>query len=123
NEAMGFTYTVIRAGLRKAELNSYEPLTRDAAEKMQGSLDKMRDIFVRSVVRARAGLSRTAALATEGQWYEADDALKQRLIDGIATYEDAFAQLSQSVAPAQVAAPPPPALEPPDDDNHDDDDP
>jgi hypothetical protein len=42
NEAMGYTYTVFRAGTRKAELNSLEPITKAAAEKVAASLAKVR---------------------------------------------------------------------------------
>jgi capsid assembly protease len=107
NEMMGVTYTVIRAGLRKAELNGYEPLTRAAAEKVQASLDKCRDTFVATVVRARPGLTTRAARATEAQWYDADDALRLKLVDAIGTYEAVFAELAQSVAPVAIAQPVP----------------
>jgi ClpP class serine protease len=121
NEAMGVTYTLIRSGLRKAELNVYEPLARAAAEKMQASLDKVRKQFVRTVVRARPGLTARAALATEGQWYDAEDALAQKLINGILTYEDAFAALARSVAATVQPEPPPSPPAPAEDDDDEDD--
>jgi signal peptide peptidase SppA len=124
NESMGITYTVIRAGLRKAELNSYEPLTRAAAEKVQESLDKVRTKFISTVVRARKGLTAKAVGATEAQWYDADDALKLKLVDGISTFDDVFAELASTVVVSSIATPPAPApqpapVEPPDGDDED----
>lgn len=118
NEAMGYTYTVFRAGARKAELNSLEPVTKAAAEKVSASLAKVRESFIASVVRARKGSGLTAKSVRdgEGQFYDADDALRLKLVDGLQTYEAAFAELAASVAvtePARAPAQPP---APPDDD-------
>lgn len=108
NEAMGLTYTVFRAGARKAELNSLEPVTKAAAEKLQTSMERLRQRFAASVARSRPGVSSRAALATEGQWYDPEDALKLKLIDGIGTFEDIFAELAAAVPPpARPAAAPP----------------
>lgn len=119
NEALGLTYTVIRAGLRKAELNTLEPLTKAAAEKVQTSLDLARQKFINSVVRARPGLTARAARATEAQWYQAEDAVKQKLVDAISTFDDAFAELAASVRVSSIATPPPPAPAPPVEDDED----
>jgi ClpP class serine protease len=114
NEAMGYTYTVFRAGTRKAELNSLEPITKAAAEKVAASLAKVRDGFISSVVRARKGLTARAARDTEGQFFDADDALRLKLVDGLQTYEATFAELTASVAvvePARAPAQPPAPVE------------
>jgi len=122
NEAMGYTYTVFRAGARKAELNSLEPITKAAGEKVAASLAKVRDGFVSSVVRARKGLTAKAARETEGQFYDADDALRLKLVDGLQTYEATFAELAASVAesPAPRAPAQPPS--PPANEDHEDED-
>lgn len=110
NEAIGLTYTVFRAGARKADLNSYEPLTAEAGKRLQSSMDRLRDTFVRHVARGRDGVSVAQALATEGQWYDAPEALKLGLVDQLGTFEDAYAALAAEVAlPAPAMKPAAPA--------------
>jgi capsid assembly protease len=117
NEAMGLTYTVFRAGARKADFNQYEPLAPEAAKKLQTSMNRTRDIFVSTVARGRASVSPQAARATEGQWYDPEEALSLSLVDGIATFEAVLAELAASVAtPAKTMQPPEP-LEPIDGDD------
>lgn len=110
NQAMGITYTVFRAGDRKAEFNPYEKLTSAASLKMLASMEKMRDRFANTVSRNRGGLAIATILETEGQWYDPDDAKELGLIDDILTFDQAFSQL------ATLIAQPPAANEPPDDD-------
>lgn len=110
NEAIGLTYTVFRAGARKADGNPFEPLATEAGKKLQASMDRVRDRFARSVARGRSGVTRAAAMATEGQWYDPDEALALKLVDQVAVYETAFADLAKSVAlpkPARAPAQPP----------------
>jgi signal peptide peptidase SppA len=111
NEAIGLTYTVFRAGARKADGNPFEPLATEAGKKLQASMDRTRDRFARSVARGRPGVTRAAAMATEGQWYDPDEALSLKLVDSIGVYETAFADLAKSVAVPARAKPPeqPPA--------------
>jgi len=117
NEAMGLTYTVFRAGARKADGNPFEALAPEFATKLQASMDRNRDKFAKLVARGRK-LPVKAIMATEGQWYDAEEALAMKLVDSIGVYEDAFAELSASVAlpPAPKAPPEPPAPAEEDDD-------
>lgn len=115
NEMMGLTYSVFAAGNRKADGNPYEKLAPEAAQKLQISLEKTQETFARRVENNRPGLTFQQILDTEGQWYDADDALRLGLADEIATYEQAFDALAAAVAPAPAVTPPrePPApLEP-----------
>jgi hypothetical protein len=85
---------------------------------MQASMDRNRTTFVRVATRARTGFTSRAALATEGEWYDPEDALARKMIDGISTYEDVFAELAESVALPASPSPPrsPPAPEEDDED-------
>jgi len=124
NEAIGLTYTVFRAGARKADGNPFEPLATEAGKKLQASMDRTRDRFARSVARGRAGVTRAAAMATEGQWYDPDEALALKLVDSIGVFETAFADLAKSVAVSTPAkAPPEPPAPAADDDDDIDEDP
>ncbi len=107
NAAMGITYTVFRAGDRKAEFNPYEKLTSDAAIKMLTSMEKMRQRFAETVSRNRNSLAISSILETEGQWYDPDDAKTLGLIDDILTYDGVFSQFAASLASPALAPPPP----------------
>jgi capsid assembly protease len=122
NEMMGLTYSVFAAGNRKADGNPYEKLAPEAAAKLQISLEKTQETFARRVENNRPGLTFQQILDTQGQWYDADDAVRLGLADEIATYEQAFKALAAAVAPVPAVTPPrePPAPiepEPGDDDN------
>lgn len=107
NDMAGLTYTVFRAGERKADFNPYEKLPPEAAQKQLASMERTRNVFVQTVSRGRAGVSAQAALDTEGQWYDPEDGLELGLIDGIATFEQAFTQFAESLAvPPALVEPP-----------------
>jgi capsid assembly protease len=107
NDMAGLTYTVFRAGERKADFNPYEKLPPEAAQKQLASMDRTRNTFVQLVSRNRSGVSVQAALDTEGQWYDPEDGLELGLIDGIATFEQAFTQFAETLAvPPALVEPP-----------------
>lgn len=107
NDMMGLTYTVFRAGERKGDFNPYEKLSAEAATKQVTSMDRTRTVFVETVARNRPNVSVQAALDTEGQWYDPEDALQLGLIDGISTFEKTFSDFATSLSvPAdQIEAP------------------
>jgi ClpP class serine protease len=105
NEALGITYTVFRAGDQKANMNPFESLTPEAAQKVLASMERTREVFANTVSRNRNGLAIATILETEGQWYDPEDGLDLGLIDGIATYEDVFSQLAASITNTAVDAP------------------
>jgi signal peptide peptidase SppA len=103
NAAMGITYTVFRAGERKADFNPYEKLSPAAAEKQMASMERIRQTFAETVSRNRPAISVQEILDTEGQWYDPEDALSLGLVDGVSTYDEVFAALVASViAPSPV---------------------
>jgi hypothetical protein len=107
NAMLGLTYTVFRAGERKADFNPYEKLPPEAAQKQLASMDRTRQVFVDTVARNRPTVTAQAALDTQGQWYDPEDGLELGLIDGIATFEQVFEQLAASLAvpPDLIEAP------------------
>lgn len=118
NAAMGITYTVFRAGDRKAEFNPYEKLTSAASIKMLTSMEKMRDRFVSTVARNR-GIDPVVVSETEGQWYDPDDAKELGLINGILTFDQVFSNMAELIAsppadPEDAEISPPPANSPDD---------
>ncbi len=117
NDAMGVTYTVFRSGERKADLNPLEPLSAPAASRLQASMDRNRETFAKMVARNRR-LKLAAVMATEGAWYDADEALGLKLVDGVLGFEDVLQSLYSKVsgaAPSIEGAAPAPGADPSDD--------
>lgn len=81
----GVAVTIIRAGRRKASGNPYEPLPADLADIWQSEVEEMREEFALLVGKGR-GTRFTAAKAmkTEGEQYDAKNALALGLIDAVA---------------------------------------
>jgi ClpP class serine protease len=67
DDAAGITYTVLRAGARKADLNPLEPLAASAAARLQASMDRNRTTFAKMVSRNRRGLSLAAGHGDRGR--------------------------------------------------------
>lgn len=112
NEAIGVTYTVLRSAPQKALGTSVEPLPEKAAEKYLASLAKTGQAFADLVSRNRPGLSRDAILATEGQWYDAEEARTLNLVDDVLTFDAAFQQFADRLDAGISPEPPPPAPAP-----------
>jgi signal peptide peptidase SppA len=80
----GVRLTIIKAGAKKADGNPYEQLPHDVAGKWQAQVEEMRQRFAETVARGRtARLTKSAALKTEAEAFDAKDALALGLIDAI----------------------------------------
>jgi ClpP class serine protease len=87
-EKEGVRTTLIVAGRYKVEGNPYGPLDRDARAFMQGRVDEHYTRFVRAVARNRSvpvDLVRNGM--GQGRLLGAQVALKERMVDGIATID------------------------------------
>jgi signal peptide peptidase SppA len=81
----GVRLTIIKAGQKKADGNPYEQLPQDVAAKWQAQVEEMRQVFAATVARGRGSrLSRSSALKTEAEAFDAKEALARGLIDAIA---------------------------------------
>lgn len=107
NEAMGVTYTVLRSAPQKADATPFERLPPQAAARFLNSLSRTGQAFAELVNRNRPAISVADALATQGQWYDAEDGIALNLVDGVLTYEDVFAELAEFVSPSARPEPPP----------------
>lgn len=87
-DQMGLAVTFIIAGSHKVDGNSAEPLSDDAREAFQASVDATYDVFVATVATGR-GMDEQAVRDTEARCYGADDALTLGLIDAIQNPSDA----------------------------------
>ena len=90
----GIRLTIIKAGARKGDGNPYEALPAGVAAKWEAQVETMRQRFAETVGRGRGTrLTKSAALKTEAEAFDAREALGLGVIDAIAdptaTY-DAF---------------------------------
>jgi|GEM_PF-492261 len=92
-DAEGITPTFIFAGAHKVEGNPYEPLTDDARQALQASVDRYYDLFVKAVAKGR-GVSVTAVRESFGQGrvVGAREALAAKMVDAVGTLDEAIAR-------------------------------
>ena len=96
NEEAGKQYTVLRAGARKAEHNSLEPLTEDGRASLQAELDRLHELFINEVAASRQ-IDPKQVRATEALVYHADNAVSAGFADQVGTLEDAHRALVQEL--------------------------
>ena len=96
NEQAGKNYSVLRAGARKAEHNSLEPLTEEGRASLQAELDRLHELFVNEVAESRQ-LDPQRVRETEAQVYHAENAVTAGFADEVGTLEDAHRALVQEL--------------------------
>lgn len=97
-EAEGVKVTVIAAGKRKAEVNSFTPLSEETLGRLLARAERARQAFAAAVGRGRGQrFTAEAALATEGAILDDVEALKIGMVDAIGYPNDAFAEFVAAV--------------------------
>lgn len=84
-EKMGIKVTLVHAGRYKVEGNPFQPLDDEARAELQRSVDEYYRMFVSAVERGRGELSEDVM---QGRMYSAEQALKNRLVDRVATLDE-----------------------------------
>jgi len=104
-EDAGVKVSLISAGKYKTEGNPYEPLSEEARAELQSKVDAFYEMFVKSVARGR-GVAQSAVRAGfgEGRLVLAQDAVKGRMADRVATLDETLARLGAGPAPRRMAA-------------------
>ena len=75
----GVRVTVLSSGARKAEGSPFKPLAAETIARWQEDLDSSRELFAATVAKYRGRkLSKTAALATEGDVFRGEAACRRR---------------------------------------------
>lgn len=87
NAKAGVTYTPIFAGARKVDAASFAPLSDEARAIAQARVDEIYSLFVKQVA-AHRGMTEAAVRQTEAGVFSAPDAMKRKLLDGVATLGD-----------------------------------
>ncbi len=93
---VGLEYELIRAkgSERKNLVNSFEPLTEEARQKLQSTVDACRKEFVGVVQRGRLGKNLSSDALT-GDEFTAKEALALGLVDSIGSFESALQKVVQ----------------------------
>lgn len=100
----GLKYTAIYAGARKNDLSPHEPLSDPARTTLQTEVDRVYEMFVATVARAR-GLAPDTVKATEAGLFFGADAVAAGLADKLGTFDDALADLHARLAPRTTLSP------------------
>ena len=94
----GVRYTAVFAGDRKNDLNPHEPISSEAHAFLKGEVNRVYSLFVETVARNR-GIEASAVRDTEAGLFFGQAAVAIGLADAIGTFDDALAQLCESVSP------------------------
>jgi signal peptide peptidase SppA len=94
-EKEGVKFTVTKAGKYKGEGNPFEPLSEEAEEYIQKTVDKCYEMFVKDVARSRGvGAAEVRNGFGEGRMVLAKDAKQLGMVDRIETLDETLARLS-----------------------------
>lgn len=94
----GVRYTAVFAGDRKNDLNPHEPISSEAHAFLKCEVNRVYSLFVETVARNR-GIEASAVRDTEAGLFFGQAAVAIGLADAIGTFDDALAQLCESVSP------------------------
>jgi capsid assembly protease len=95
-EEEGVKPTLISAGKYKVEGNPYVPLVAEAQAFMQSRVDDYYNAFVKGVAKGRGvSVNDVRSGMGEGRVLGADAALAQKMVDGIATFDEVLAKMQK----------------------------
>lgn len=97
-DADGISVTLRRAGDRKARGHPLEGWDQELLDKIDAWIEETRLMFATLVSMGRPGLSVSAILDQEGDWFAAGEAADRGLVDAIASPDEVFEVLRDQVA-------------------------
>jgi signal peptide peptidase SppA len=103
DQKLGYKYTIIHAGARKADFNPHAPLADEARAVIEAEVDRTYQLLVGSVGRNR-GLAGSDIRQTEAGLYFGGDAVAARLADRLGTRQDALADLRNAISGPTAAS-------------------
>jgi signal peptide peptidase SppA len=102
DEKMGYRYTIVSAGARKADFNPHAPLSDEAKGILEGEIARTYGLLVNTVARNR-GLPEAAIRGTEAGLFFGSDALNVKFADRVGTRQDALADLRAAIGPVALS--------------------
>lgn len=96
DEKLGVAFTFIYAGERKVDFNSHAPLGKKAMELATAEVVRLYDMFTGHVASARS-MDVQAVRDTEAGVFPANEAKSLGLIDDVASFDEALAELTELV--------------------------
>ncbi|WP_316150443.1 signal peptide peptidase SppA [Cupriavidus sp. BIC8F] len=100
----GVKTTLVSAGKFKVEGNPYQPLDADAQAFMQSRVDDYYAAFTRGVAKGRkVAVDQVRQSMGQGRVLGADQALAEKMVDGVATFDDVVARMQKSIRAAKPA--------------------
>ena len=106
-EEEGIKTTLVSAGKFKVEGNPYVPLDPEAQAFMQSRVDDYYNAFIQAVAVGRGvSVDDVRNGMGEGRVLGADAALAQRMVDGIASFDDVLARMQAKVTGKAVRSQP-----------------
>ena len=100
---LGYKYTIVHAGARKADFNPHAPLTTDARLVLEAEVDRTYGLLVDTVARNR-GLPASTIRQTEAALYFGQEAIAARLADRVGTIQDALNDLRERIDRSRARA-------------------
>jgi signal peptide peptidase SppA len=101
----GVDTKLISAGKFKVEGNPYQPLGEDAERFMQSRVDDYYASFSKGVAKGRkVGIDQVRNGMGQGRVLGADQALAEKMVDGIATCDDVIAKMQRGIKSSKPAA-------------------
>lgn len=97
NETIGLTITELAIGERKLDGSPDQPLSAGATKVFTGEMQKVYDLFTRTVARNR-NLSEKAVRDTEAGCFTGEDAVKAGLADAVLSYDAALQRAADNIA-------------------------
>jgi signal peptide peptidase SppA len=102
DEKLGYKYTIVHAGARKADFNPHAPLSEEARQVLEAEVDRAYGLLASAVARNR-GLSESAVRGTEAALYFGGDAVAAQLADRLGTRQEALADLREAISARTVS--------------------
>lgn len=100
-EQQGVKTTLISAGKYKTEGNPYEPLGEDAQAFLQSRVDDYYAAFTKAVAKGRGvPIAQVRDGMGQGRVLGAEAALANKMVDGIATFDEVARKLQRAARPA-----------------------
>ncbi len=96
DEKLGYKYTIVHAGARKADFNPHIPLSEEAHAVMEAAVERTYGLLVGAVARNR-GLPEAVIRETEAGLFFGTEAVESKLADSMGSRQDALSALRASI--------------------------